>query len=436
MANKKFLVGILAMVLVFGIAVIGCDNGTINGNGVTNGNDTTNGNGSENGGVARLARMNIIGATNLFIAPASANRLFKVTEDGFVEEVTYFDDEGNPITLVSPPTSIIVLNDDFLIVSFGSNNYLVNTNTGAAFIFTNDLPNPQQNRHMYGGEFIGHDNAGNIYFISSPFGAQGPLRRLSVRNVTDVSIETVSAPNDTVFSFGVDLEGNVAYEGSDAAGNRVLRFRTNNGGFDVLPGQTNHSNTTFWTGFDGKLYYLNASNPGSIIKILTANPFTVTDFGTNEWQNYDSGFNFGIGIQGLLRINNQRRIIAFNQTGVLEVFNEQTNNARGIPISTLGLASIRLGIASDNYYYLAGTSTGMPRSVLVRVNPLNHSSTTLIDGGFDIHAMTVGSDEVITFNALRMSDGAIVIGQVSYSGIVEILNETFTSFVTVLERIR
>ena len=33
MANKKYLVGILAMVLVFGMAAIGCDNGTTAGGG-------------------------------------------------------------------------------------------------------------------------------------------------------------------------------------------------------------------------------------------------------------------------------------------------------------------------------------------------------------------------------------------------------------------
>ena len=35
MTNKKYLVGILAMVLVFGILVVGCDNGTTSGNGGT-----------------------------------------------------------------------------------------------------------------------------------------------------------------------------------------------------------------------------------------------------------------------------------------------------------------------------------------------------------------------------------------------------------------
>ena len=41
MANKKFWVGILVMVLVFGMSVIGCDNGNDNG-GDTNALDTVN----------------------------------------------------------------------------------------------------------------------------------------------------------------------------------------------------------------------------------------------------------------------------------------------------------------------------------------------------------------------------------------------------------
>ena len=38
MTNKKFLVGILAMVLVFGMAVVGCDNNGDNGNNNNNNN--------------------------------------------------------------------------------------------------------------------------------------------------------------------------------------------------------------------------------------------------------------------------------------------------------------------------------------------------------------------------------------------------------------
>jgi hypothetical protein len=50
--------------------------------------------------------------------------------------------------------------------------------------------------------------------------------------------------------------------------------------------------------------------------------------------------------------------------------------------------------------------------------------------------MTVNGNNTVTFNALRMSDGAIVIGEISASGQVRILDSTLNTEVVVLERIR
>ena len=36
-----------------------------------------------------LGKMHIIDATHLFIAPGSGNKLFKITEEGYIQEVTY-----------------------------------------------------------------------------------------------------------------------------------------------------------------------------------------------------------------------------------------------------------------------------------------------------------------------------------------------------------
>jgi len=327
------------------------------------------------------------------------------------------------------------LTDDYLIIGFGyNNNYLVNSKTGACYIYTNDLPNPNQNKTYYMGEYIGSDKSGNIYFIGSPNGGYGPVKKLSITDINKVIISTVSAPNDSVLYFGVDKEGNIGYEAFDSGNNKVLRFRRNSGGLEVLPGQTNHSYTTFWTGFNGKLYYYNGTNPGvSQIKEISSDPYNVNDYGTNDWE---TGFNTGIGMKGLLRIKNKNRIIAFNQIGAIELYNEQTNKATAIPFSSFGLALVKFGVASDDYYYLAGTSTGTPKSILVKIDPQDSSHTTLIDGGYDIYKMTVGNDDVITFNALQMSNGAIVVGQVSILTDLKILDVTLESETTVLERIR
>ena len=287
MVAKKSSLVILALVLVFGIAVAGCDNPTNNNTG-NNSNDNTgnnsndnsndnsnnntdNNNSNNNNAFAALAKFDIVGATNLFIAPAASiasarsvrnasdNRLFKITNEGYVLEVTYEDDNGDPVTLAAAPSSIIVLNKDFIVVSFGySNNFLVNSLTGAAYVFTAGLPDPDQNKRYYRGEHIGHDHNGNIYFISSLYestGVSNLVRRLSVKDPDNVVIETVSVPNDTVSFFGVDMHGNIAYEGRDRASHGVLRFRYFNGDIETLPGNTNFSWTTSWTGFNGKLYY-------------------------------------------------------------------------------------------------------------------------------------------------------------------------------------
>ena len=141
----------------------------------SNDNATSDDNGLGNGNVV-LSKIEISNATNLFIAPASSvsgrsarnlsgNKLFKITGDGYVQEVTYIyeDDDGNPTTSTETlsPTSIVVLNTDYLIVSFGYNNsYLVNSNTGACYIYTNDLPNIAQG-NSYWRESIGEDSNGN-----------------------------------------------------------------------------------------------------------------------------------------------------------------------------------------------------------------------------------------------------------------------------------
>jgi hypothetical protein len=400
---------------------------------------------SEKSGNTTLSRMDIVNATNLFIAPSGSstdrsagenqpNKLFKITEDGYIQEVTYTyeDEEGNVVvsTEILSPSSIIVLNNNYLVVCFGyNNNYLVNVNSGACYKYTNDLPNPDYNKIYYRGEYIESDVSGSIYFI-----ANNIVKKLVVDDIDNVGIMTVSAPNDSVGCFGVDQDGNIGYEGRDASGNGVLRYRKSSGGYEVLPGQVNHSGTTFWTGFNGKLYYFNYSNTGSRIKELTSEPYAVDDYGNNN----SLGYMGNTGFTNILKIKNRSCIIFLGGAGgseCYEVYNS-INSPKAISYSTFGMASVKMGIASDDYYYLAGTTTGTPQNVLVKVNPQDNSYTTLLSSGYDIYKMTVTDDSVIIFNALQMSDGAIIIGRISSTGELSILDKTLNTEVTILERIK
>jgi hypothetical protein len=65
------------------------------------------------------------------------------------------------------------------------------------------------------------------------------------------------------------------------------------------------------------------------------------------------------------------------------------------------------------------------------------SSTNLTTPGtYDFYKFSVSPADVIHFNALRMSDGVKVIGQIDAAGVLTIVDEEMNNEVTVLERIR
>jgi hypothetical protein len=82
MKNKKLWLGILVIVLVFGMAVVGCDDGTTNGSDNSNekgdGNSNENGNGNGNG--------NDGGVVNPFIGS------WKRSDSGVTQTITFYSD--------------------------------------------------------------------------------------------------------------------------------------------------------------------------------------------------------------------------------------------------------------------------------------------------------------------------------------------------------
>jgi len=368
--------------------------------------------------------MNITDATNLFIvAEGDYSELFKVTNNGKVQKVTYSVTSDE---YYLQPRAITVLNPDYFIIEYGpsyySHAYLVNSKTGACYLYNkNDLPNKMIN-DVYGGEFILSDENGNIYFINGEY----KLRKMSIADPNNVTISTYSVANDDVRIFGVDKYGNVAYWGYDAGGNNILRYKKAAGGLENLPG-SNNLLVSFWQGLAGELFYSNTSIAGSKIKKLQASPFSADDYGSVTL--------YG-GIDGvlLLKMKKKNAIVAVVPSGIYDLYNSYAVT-RMIPYSTFSLDSKKFGIASDNFYYLIGKGTDA-KSVLLKIDPSNDNHTRLINGEYDIYKASVSDDDVITFNAIRMSDGAIVLGEISVAGNITILDENLTSEVIDLARIR
>ena len=98
-----------------------------------------------------LAIVDIVDAQSVFISKGSYNRsardagetqkMFKITEDGYIEEIKYYDDDGNEMKIEQTPCFIQTINDIYIYVGFGygegpdgiDSSYLVRKSDGAVF---------------------------------------------------------------------------------------------------------------------------------------------------------------------------------------------------------------------------------------------------------------------------------------------------------------
>jgi hypothetical protein len=430
--------GIVA-VIIFVLSLVSCENGS--------------------GSSERLSLFDITDAKSLFIAPgrssrsraeseeSAENKLFKITETGYVQEVSYFDDSGKSITSVRHPYNIVALNEDFILIGFSENEYgsvldtyplggdptddiyLVNVHTGAAYIYssieqinTTNLPSKIEDIKTS----IKADKIDNVYFLSDEYQSAHPekLKKLSLGNADSVTVELWSVSTDRVWSFGVDGAGNVAYSATNDSGEWVYRYKKVSGDL-VSPffGSSLSvyvSLSLFWQGFQGELFFLD----GSQIKKLQADPYEAKDYGAAIFGEFTQ----------ITRLKTKNKIIALGGA-VYELYNT-SSNPRAIPLSNFNLASAKLLASSNNFYYLVGKDMTTNKEVLVKINPEDDSHTTLLNGEVyaEIYKLVVSAQDVVTFNALKMPSGSVVLATIDKDGTIEEL-ETFESKLTVLERI-
>ena len=113
----------------------------------------------------------------------------------------------------------------------------------------------------------------------------------------------------------------------------------------------------------------------------------------------------------------------------------EVDNPSGVPrkldFDFLDSSSRKIVKNSEDYYYVA-TKSGE----IIKVNPLDDTYSTLLDpGDYDIYKMAVSADNSVIFNALRMSDGKKVLARISSLGVLEILDETLTKDIVLLEKL-
>jgi hypothetical protein len=325
------------------------------------------------------------------------------------------------------PSAVYNVNDEYAILVFGyDEGYLARKNDGAVFSLK-DAGIPRSGAQYFSyknAKVVQTDSFDNIYYEST---IPGTLIKIDISDPDKLTkVDYIKLENNGSFlGYDVNPDGNVAY--SYLSDNqRSQRIRKSNGGLYNLP------SGAWWIGLDDKIK-LYAAYPGE--KIITYTITSSFDVMTSETSTLDFYIRENVYFY-LVRFSDRILLIGKgigSEELVFEVENPG-NTPRVIPLAQL--STIKHLVYSNDYYYVSGNN-GSEQPILLKINPASDVITNLLPPNqYDIYAMTVDPNNVVTFNALRMSDGAKVIGEISASGRVAVLDETINAEVTVLERIR
>ena len=408
-----------------------------------------------------LSFLDIIDAKSLIIGQSQLNStlkngnqentpqglgLFKITEDGVYQEIPYyridtiytetdgiitFELDTVELTSIIYPKAIFKATSDYIIACFvepitiNEYNYLVRKSDGAVFELPGNTPTYPDETWRYGSIFqnengsnlIQIDKDDNIYYLGN-----WKVNKISTINPDNLTYQVLTSDIEPIMCFIIDDVGNLVYP---IDGKYKIRLNS---------GSINYSEPNafaYWLGLDNHFYYDYRDNTIlSIGKVsFEGSNITYNNIGiiTHE---YMGGSKLSSGFFFKMKTLNKIVIISGNFEGSLnpvlvvnEVYNSE-NELKSFLLSDLGLTEIGIGISSENFYYLSGMFNNQPG--LIKVNPSGfpHTAVDLLPKGeFDIYKMVVSTDDELIFNALRMSDGNMVIGQISAGGMVSILQE-------------
>ena len=385
---------------------------------------------------------------------ATTQKLFKITEDGYVEEVKYLDENKKEITISQQPAVIQTVNEEYIFVGFGwsgyvESSYLVRKSDGAVFDMTK-VGNPEYHSEGKKEHLIDIDRQNKIYYKTiDNHTSRRKIIKIDLNGNNFLTATTVSASVDSVDSFIVDRDGNIIYSALvETSDETIQRLRKTNGDFEKVP------QGYYWIGLDGYLYYQTTNSDEykemefdydagiaieygyPIRKITIDNSYNLNDtiygyvIGTFKISNSYRSY----GVSGY-KINTKDRMYFIDNLDILEVHNEN-NSPRRVVLDSLDISTVRTVYATENYYYIAGVDSN-ENNFLVQVNPINDSYEHLLPQGvYDVYSFTASETDGITFNALRMNDLKKIIGKVGIDGgDVTIIDEESDIEITYLERI-
>ena len=383
-----------------------------------------------------ISKLDITDAESLYLAPearGTGNVMFKITKEGAIVEVSYTSNSGIKASVKRlKPEAIYHANDEYMVVVFRYNSIacLVSKKTGAVYSLDNvGVPNDYQLMFVNSSPVLS-DGKNNIYFKTFSNNPDNPdkygeLYRIDVSNPEKVSAKPLTAPNDkTVTSFAVDAVGNVFY--CDRYNAYVNRLALAGGGF----ASSENILGTVWTAPDGKFYYdssyYDETTRESVYSIsrldIEGQKVTETEYGKVNGE-------FFVYYGSYYLTSGDRAYILNDNGQLVEVYNPE-----GRPnVTTLDykLTGNTVDVSEDGGLVYV---TGQREVVCIDLNAKTWRYLYQSDE-YEIYEATY-SGQGVTVNALRYSDGKIIMGKIDKTGKMEVLDEKSNSKVLYLTRIK
>ncbi len=361
------------------------------------------------------------------------SRLFKFTEDGVFSVVRYFDEEGQELSIESPPSRIENVNATFVLLVFGegagtisadAEAILVRKSDGAAFSLGQGAPfvPRRPGGHFYGWPSVLDDRDGQLYYLASTNDPNRPqVMRVDTSDAGELKREALTPTQDDIHRFSVSSDGVVIYRAFSVSLQRtVVRIRHHDQSLETRPDIADFFRGT-------KELYVKTATPTAGWSTVSAegeDAIALTPYATDA-PAVDTEFARRLIFPGhLILVSGGKPVEWENPEGKVKQID--------IP-----LQEVRRTVASDDAYYLSGFDADF-KSNIIRVNPSDDIPVSLLTPGeFEVSALDASADNILRFEALRLSDSATVLGEIAADGTVSFHEQRpFNGQVTILERIR
>lgn len=399
-----------------------------------------------------LAKMDITDATTIFLAPASSHVnkvrgiateennliLYKITNNGIVQEVTYVDENGNELTEEYIPEELhMVQNSNYFFVKFRTKQYLVNKQTGAVYETSNIIIETTQygNAYFANSPSVVVDKTGNMYYKYNR-----RVHKIDVSNVDAITDETITPETDAINVFTLSSDGELFYRYYSSDGYKY-RLRSTGGRLipcDLSSHDSRDDNIAF-RGLDGKLHIFDRSSL-QIITFLDYGNIESQQILTQEENNIQNTIYFlhynGSTDRQPYIINLKDKILAIGTISqALVLDSKNSSDITGEIFNINNYMNISDLHYNQSYIYCCGESLG--QFALVRINPYTYATDIIMQNtDYEIYSFVVQDDDTIIFSGLRLSDGKSIIASIDKKGTFTILDESLNTNSIILEKLQ